>query len=237
MPIYCKQTLPTSNKPWIINVQDISVSFDGYLALKDLSFSIQQGDYVYLLGPNGSGKTTLVRLLCGLQKQTYGAYETKSNHIGYLPQKLMGKTVFPITVEEVIYSGFRKQQFVISKDIKRQIRKWLKKMGIEQLVHKPIGVLSGGQQQRVFLIRALICEPEILILDEPTSALDPKFREVFNVYIDTLHKQGTTIIYVTHDLDNLHQKQKKVMYVDQEIRFYGTIEAYQDFIKEGDRHV
>ena len=237
MKTYCDKTSTILNKPWLIKIKDVSVVFGDYKALKNISFTLDKGEYLYIVGPNGSGKTTLVRLLSGLQTTTSGVYEMNSNSVGYLPQKLNSKKLFPITVKEVIYSGFKKQKFVIEKEAKDKINRWLEKMQIAHLMNKPIGVLSGGQQQRVFLIRSLISEPEVLILDEPTSALDPKFRNYFNHFIDELHLQGTTIIYVTHDLHDVKQPQKKVMFIDQEIKFYGNIHEYYDFIKEGDVHV
>lgn len=237
MQTYYDKTSTTSNKPWVIKVEDVTVTFGDYNALKNISFTLDQGEYLYIVGPNGSGKTTLIRLLTGLQNPTTGVYKIENASVGYLPQKLNSKKAFPITVEEVIYSGLKKQNFVIEKAAQEKISTWLEKMQIAHLINKPIGVLSGGQQQRVFLIRALISEPEVLILDEPTSALDPKFRNYFNHFIDELHKQGTTIIYVTHDLHDVNQPEKKVMFIDQEIKFYGSISEYHDFIKEGEIHV
>jgi len=237
MPTYINKTSTTLNKPYQIEVCNVSVAFEDYTALKNISFTLNKGEYLYIVGPNGSGKTTLIRLLSGLQKATSGLCKINNDKIGYLPQKLNTKKYFPITVEEVIYSGFKKQSFMMKKEAKELIKNWLETMQIAQLMKKPMGVLSGGQQQRVFLIRTLISEPEVLILDEPTSALDPAFRNYFNHFIDELHKQGTTIIYVTHDLHDVNQTDKKVMFIDQEIKFYGSILNYHTFLKEQEVYV
>lgn len=220
-----------------LQVSDVAVKFADYEALKNISFTLDCGDFLYIIGPNGSGKTTLLKVLTGLISPTSGTYTMLVERYGYLPQKLNTKRKFPMTVEEVIYSGFHHQKFRIMDDEKALIQTWLDKMEISSLLKKPIGLLSGGQQQRVFLIRALISEPSILLLDEPTSALDPQFRSYFNALIEQLHKQGTTIIYVTHDLHGVDEVAKKVLYVDQEIKFFGTMKQYHDSIKGEQEHV
>ena len=149
-----------------------------------LNFNFEKGKFYAITGPNGSGKTTLVKTLVGLLKPTNGTIEMNTDNMGYLPQKLNLKNQLPMTVQEVIYSGFKKQRLIPTKTECDLIKAWLLKMEIPELFNKSMNYLSGGQQQRVYLIRALISNPDILILDEPTSALDPSFREKF--YIDHL---------------------------------------------------
>lgn len=234
MQTYLSKTQQTSKKP-LIEFTDASVSFGSLEALKDISFNITKGDFVYIIGPNGSGKTTLVKLLAGLVKPTVGSVKRYDNSCGYLPQLLNTKSNFPITVKEVIYSGFDKQALFISKKDKETINYWLKKMKIPNLKNNLMFNLSGGQQQRVLLIRALINNPELLILDEPTSALDPTFRDYFYKLIKEVHNKGTTILFVTHDLHKPIFDFVKVLEVDQTIKFYGT---YENYIKlRGNEHV
>jgi zinc transport system ATP-binding protein len=142
-----------------------------------------------------------------------------------------------MTVDEVIYSGFKKQHIVPTKEDCAKIDYWLEKMEIGYLSKKSMHFLSGGQQQRVFLIRALISEPDLLILDEPTSALDPSFREKFYHLLYELQRDHqTTIVHVTHDLTDAVKKDCKIMYVDQTIRFYGTYESFHEFEHRGHHH-
>lgn len=222
------KTLKTSNKP-LIEFTDASVSFGTLLALKDISLTIDKNDFLYIIGPNGSGKTTLVKLLAGLVKPTSGFVKRCDQSCGYLPQMINQRHNFPITVKEVIYSGFKKQSLFMNKEDQDKIRNWLKKMNIGHLENKLMFNLSGGQQQRVLLVRALINEPELLILDEPTSALDPEFRDHFYTIIKEVHQKGTTVLFITHDLEKPIFESVKILEIDQTIQFYGT---YENYIKE-----
>lgn len=230
MPTSSHKTSSTLNEHLAIKLSDVNVDFGEYRALKNINLEIKKGMLLYVIGPNGSGKTTFIRLLANLLEPTQGTIERSKDRLGYLPQKLNQNPNFPITVEEVIYSGFEKQSLIISKEDRELIKSWLKKMQIEHLLKEPIIHLSGGQQQRVYLIRALISNPDVIILDEPTSALDQSFRGFFNEFIKSLHHEGKTIIYVTHELHGTLCDCANVLYIDQDIRFFGNLEQY--FAKE-----
>lgn len=222
----------------MISYEQVSVSFGKFIALHDVNFHLNKGDFLHIVGPNGSGKTTLVKLLVGLLKPTSGVIKIEDVQMGYLPQKLNTKVNLPMTVKEVIYSGFKKQRLKPTKDEYKLIQSWLDKMEIPQLLHDSMSYLSGGQQQRVFLIRALISNPEILILDEPTSALDPSFREKFyHLLYDLQQERNMTIIHVTHDLTDAVKEQCLTMYVDQKVKFFGTYKDFQSFEHRGHHHV
>lgn len=221
----------------MIKYQDVAVSFGKFNALHDVNFEIKPGDFLHIVGPNGSGKTTLVKLLVGLLKPTEGVISLKNVTMGYLPQKLNTKANLPMTVREVIYSGFKKQKLIPSSTECELIKFWLEKMEIPQLFNESMMHLSGGQQQRVFLIRALIAEPELLILDEPTSALDPSFREKFyQLLYELQQKKNMTIIHVTHDLTDAVKDDCLTMYVDQTVKFFGTYRDYHEFEHRGHSH-
>lgn len=231
----CSNKTSKTSKRHLIEFNNASVSFGTLEALKDITFSIYKGDFLYIIGPNGSGKTTLVRLLAGLVKPTTGNVKRCDESCGYLPQMVRQRYNFPITVKEVIYSGFKKQSLFINQEDKKKIHYWLEKMNISELENSLMFNLSGGQQQRVLLIRALINNPELLILDEPTSALDPEFRDYFYKLISEVHKNGTTILFITHDLHKPLLDDAKVLEIDQVIKFYGT---YFEYLKErGEKHV
>ncbi len=234
MPTCSCKMLETSNRP-LIEFVNASVTFGTLEALKDINLQIQKNDFLYIIGPNGSGKTTLVKLLAGLVKPSTGCVHRCDKGCGYLPQLFNQKYNFPITVSEVIYSGFKKQSLIMSNRDKQKIRYWLRKMKIEHLENKLMFNLSGGQQQRVLLIRALVNEPELLILDEPTSALDPEFRDHFYELIKEVHEEGTTVLFITHDLHKPIFDSVKVLEIDQVVKYYGT---YEDYIKDrGHNHV
>lgn len=204
------------------------VKYEDLTALKDINLEIYKNDYIYLIGPNGAGKSTLIKVLTGLLKTSEGNVFVGATSIGYMPQILNQKANFPITVNEVIYTGFKKQRLVMSKEDKALIQFWLNKMNIGDIGNKLMSTLSGGQQQRVFLIRTLISNPELLIFDEPTSALDPSFRHHFYDLIGELHAKGVTIIIITHDVNDSLQK-GKIIYLDQTIEYYGSYEDYKNW--------
>lgn len=222
----------------MIKYTHVNVSFGTFDVLKDVNFHINKGDFLHIVGPNGSGKTTLVKTLVRLLKPTTGLIEINTNNMGYLPQKLNLKNQLPMTVQEVIYSGFKKQRLIPTKKECDLIKSWLLKMEIPELFNQSMNYLSGGQQQRVYLIRALISNPEILILDEPTSALDPSFREKFYHLLYNIQQEyQTTIIHVTHDLTDAVKDDCKVMYVDQSIKFLGSYHDFTHFEHRGHHHV
>ena len=221
----------------MIKFEDVSVKFGSFYALKHLNFQIKKGDFMHIVGPNGSGKTTLIKLLVNLLEPSEGNIVRTPCTMGYLPQKAMINKNLPLTVAEVIYSGFPKPKLKPTKDEIALIKEWLKKMEIESLYDASIQYLSGGQQQRVYIIRALISNPCLIILDEPTSALDPSFREKFYHLLKDIHQtRQTTIINVTHDLTDAVSSGDCTLYVDQEVRFCGSYDDFVKFEHEGHHH-
>ena len=221
----------------MIVYNDVNVYFGKFHVLENVNFHLKKGQVLHIVGPNGSGKTTLVKTLVGLLKPSSGTISLSTPHMGYLPQKLNSKLNLPMTVREVIYSGFKKQTLKPSKADCELIKHWLDIMEISHLFDASMAYLSGGQQQRVFIIRALISNPELLILDEPTSALDPSFREKFYLLLDELHKKHQmTTVHVTHDLTDAVKETCLVMYVDQKVRFFGTYAEYHEFEHRGHHH-
>ncbi len=222
----------------MINANNVNVSFEKIAVLKDISFKIEPGEFVHILGPNGSGKTTLIKTILNIVKLDSGSIDVSTDEIGYLPQLINSKKQFPTTVKEVIYSGFNEQYLFPKNEQLQLIKDWLSKMEISDLYNKQIGDISGGQRQRVMLIRAIISKPKLLILDEPTSALDPEFRKVFYNLINQLNQAGMTIINITHDIDlNSISCQHKVIFLDQKIKYLGSYCDYHSTYGDNDSHV
>ena len=215
--------------PQIIAIKNLSFNYSSNEVLSDITFNVHSGDYVGIVGSNGSGKTTLIRIILGLLKPKSGEVRffgndsgrfSDWNKIGYLPQKFAAQNIFfPASVKEIIELGLlSKKSSLNSKAIDRV----LDLLEIREIKDKLIGDLSGGQQQRTFLARALINDPELLILDEPTAALDPEVREKFFVLIGKLNKEANlTVLLVTHDVGTIGKYASKLLYLDKKIIFYG----------------
>jgi len=224
----------------VLSIKNLSFSYDSTEVLSGVSFAIDKGDYVALAGPNGAGKTTLVRVILGLEGKHKGRVEifgkdleafSDWDRIGYLPQQVnVFNPLFPATVKEVVGLGLLSHKSFPKKferSDEATILRTLDLMDIVRLKDKLIGALSGGQQQRVFLSRALVSDPELLILDEPSTALDPQTREHFFELVEKLHKdKGVTLIIITHDTAHIGQYAGKLLYLDKRVVFYG---GFADF--------
>lgn len=217
----------------VINIKNLNISYNSSDPVcKNISFKIEKGDYIGIVGPNGSGKTTLIKTIVGLHQPDSGHIHWQNNQkpkFGYLPQKAMVQDqLFPATVQEIISIGFLIDSKKLSqKEKDKEINHILKKLKINHIRNSKIGALSGGQQQRVLLARAMIHHPEILVLDEPTSALDPAIRNDFYQLLTELNEQeDITILLVSHDIGSISKYSKKILYLDREIIFFGN---YKEF--------
>ncbi len=226
----------------IIEVENLSFSYNSIPVLEEISFSVEKGSFVGLVGPNGSGKTTLIKLILGLATPFNGVIRLFGQKIdafphwarvGYLPQSLtVFNPFFPSTAREIValglLSGKRFPRY-LSKSDERAINGALDLLGIGGFKDARVGELSGGQQQRVLIARALVHEPELLILDEPTAALDPDARDTFFSTLKNLSEAGsTTIILVTHDIGNIGKYANHLLWIDRKLLFYG---GFDDFCR------
>lgn len=184
----------------MLSVQNLSFRYDAYskYILEDISFEVKKGEYVSVVGENGSGKSTLVRLLLGLLKPTTGEVQQKAGSIGYVPQKKINLTHFPLTVFELLDS-YRRVLKVKDRDT---VYSMLEEVGLLGFEKKLAGELSGGQLQKLYIARALINNPELLILDEPSTGIDVKGQREIYTILKRLNEQAKiTIVSVDHNLD------------------------------------
>ena len=219
----------------VLSVKNLSFGYDASQVLSDVSFDVQKGDYIGLAGPNGAGKTTLIKVILGILDGYSGSVGLFGrdmrvfdawNRVGYLPQRVNAfNPLFPATVKEVAGLGLLSRKSFPKRFVKEdgiKIRETLELMGIADLGDRLVGELSGGQQQRVFLARALVPDPELLIMDEPSTALDPVSREGFYDIIKKLNSEkGITSILITHDTAQIGRYANKLLYLDKKIIFYG----------------
>jgi len=220
----------------IIKVRGLDYRTNEQLILSQIDFDIQKGDYVALIGPNGGGKTTLVKILLGLITPSHGTIElfgepkNGANHskkIGYVPQNVsLFDNNFPLSVYETVSLGLaaKKRWFSpLSESDKATIEASLVSASIENIRDKNLSELSGGQRQRVMIARALVSNPQILILDEPSTGVDVASQHKFYQFLKELNTQHhITIIFITHDMGVIADDVTRVLAVNQELIYSGS---------------
>ncbi len=220
----------------LLNCQNLTVRFGSNTVLDGLSFQVEQGDYLSVIGKNGSGKSTLIRCLLRLCPLTGGSITTSEDFrrcdIGYLPQQSGIQKDFPATVEEVVRSGcLGHHKFLpfYTKADKLEAEKNMHRLGICQLRHRSYRTLSGGQQQRVLLARALCATQKLLLLDEPVTGLDPGVSAEFYDIIRELNQQDNiAVIMVSHDIQNGLKDAKHVLYLEENTQYFAPIGAFRE---------
>ncbi len=192
--------------PVVISAKHISFSYGSNQIFKDLNFQIRAGEMVTIVGPNGGGKTTLLELLLGFIEPAAGSLsilgsraQDASSHLGYVPQYAKYDEKFPITVLEVVLIGrIRKFFGFYTQEDKVKAFEAMDRVGIADLAKKSFSELSGGQRQRVMIARALVGDPEVLLLDEPTANIDAFMSQRFYSLVEEIAKEKT-VLFVTHD--------------------------------------
>ena len=218
----------------LIECEDVSFSYENTEVISGLSFSLNEGDYLCIVGENGSGKSTLVKGLLGLKHPSGGKIirhnGLKPNETGYLPQQTPAQKDFPASVYEVVLSGrlnSRGFRPFYSKADKQIASDNIERLGLQELVKKSYRELSGGQQQRVLLARALCASKRLLLLDEPVTGLDPIITEEMYRLIDDLNKnEKITIIMVSHDIASSVRYASHILHLNSEQTFFGSVKKY-----------
>ncbi len=220
----------------LIRCENISVAYEGQTVVHDLSFQINPGDYLCIVGENGSGKSTLVKTLLGLKSPSKGRIVLgdglKQTEIGYLPQQNDAQKDFPASVFEVVLSGRLNSRgirpFYTAED-KRLAREKIHLLGIESLEKSCFRELSGGQKQRVLLARALCATKKMLLLDEPVTGLDPLVTAEFYQLIKEVNRSsGIAVVMVSHDIKSAVRDASHILHLQETALFYGTVEAYKN---------
>ncbi len=230
---------PVTEKESLIEIEDVCYDYGYGNVLKDVSFPINSGDFLAIIGPNGSGKTTLLKIILGLLKPIKGKVRimgkpvgefSEWQKIGYVPQKATHiDSFFPASVREVVAMGILSSQRLpwFAKGEDDSILKALQQVEMEKYLNRRIGSLSAGQQQRVFIARAIANQPKILILDEPTTGVDARTQGHF---YDMLHhlnqKEEITIVLVTHEIGIMNRHINQVACLNQKLTYHGTHEEF-----------
>jgi len=231
----------------IIEIKHLSYRYEKESVLEDINITIPDGSFLAIVGPNGSGKSTLLKLVLGLLKLQrgdillFGQEISKFRDwqkIGYVSQKANSfNTGFPATVFEVVSSGLTKKLGLFTffkKEHKEKVIEALEAVGMAEFSQRNIGELSGGQQQRVFIARALVSEPNLLILDEPTVGVDAENVHSFYEMLGDLNtSRGITLLLVTHDIGTISDKVTHVACLNKHLHFHGDTEEFEQVSSKG----
>lgn len=227
-------------------MDDLSFHYGEKNVLEHVTMEVKQGSFLGLVGPNGSGKSTLIKCILGLLKPQQGSVSLfgekvqkfhQWDKVGYVSQKANSfNTAFPATAFEVVSMGlFGKVglfRFLKSSD-KEKVWSALKAVNMKDFASRNIGELSGGQQQRIFIARALVSEPELLILDEPTVGVDVESSESFYKMLKDLHREKKmTLVLVTHDVGVMTNYVTDVACLNKQIHFHGNTKEFEESSSE-----
>lgn len=213
----------TTNKP-LIDIQNLTVGYEDQFVLENINMTIEDHDFIGVIGPNGGGKTTLIKTILGLKKNWSGSIvsHVKASKIGYLPQFNPFDKQFPITVEQVVLSGLSGKKGLFkryTKDDRNHAECLMVKAGVIDYKSKSIGTLSGGQMQRTLLCRALINKPKLLILDEPSTFVDSKFEGELFDWLKELNND-MAILMVSHDIGTVSAHIKTIACVNKNLHYH-----------------
>lgn len=217
----------------LVTCENLSVQYDSQTALKDVNFTVEQGDYVCVVGENGTGKSTLMKVILGLLRPSAGTIRydgIRPAQIGYLPQQTVVQRDFPASVREVVLSGRLNRKGLLpfySAEDRRAAQLNMQRLDIAALAGKSYRELSGGQQQRVLLARALCATDKLLVLDEPVTGLDPVVTGGLYALIRSLNRDaGITVLMVSHDIHAAVQNANKILHLDVEVQYFGPTDGY-----------
>ena len=202
-----------------IAFEGATLGYGKHVVLRDLSFEIEAGDYLGLVGPNGAGKTTVLRALLGIHKPLAGSVRRAAEvRFGYVPQRDQLNLSYPLSVRDVVRMGRPPRPPFSGAAARRADQeaadRALAQVGLTALADRRLGNLSGGEKQRMLLARALVAEPNVLVLDEPTNGMDlGATTQILTLVRDLRHQQRLTVIFVSHALNEVANAVERIALV------------------------
>lgn len=230
-------TTTTGPTPPIVALDDVDFGYTSTPVVEDVSLDVHPGEYVAIVGPNGSGKSTLMKLVLGLLRPDDGvarlfeepAHEFEDGtRVGYVAQHASASKDMPITVREVVkmgripHVGFN---FLSSEDWEI-VDNALETVGMAEFADRRVTELSGGQRQRAFIARALASQAELLVLDEPTVGVDAESVDAFYDLLESLNRDGITILLIEHDLRAVTEHAERIVCLNREVHFDGPTSEF-----------
>ncbi len=214
--------------------RDVALGYDGKIYTDKVSFKVDEGDFLCVVGENGAGKSTLIKAILKLVAPIKGEIVmgdgVRAEKIGYLPQQTAVQRDFPASVREIVMSGCLNRcgfRPFYNKEEKALAESNMQRLGIEKLATRCYRELSGGQQQRVLLARALCAAKKMILLDEPAAGLDPvAIQEMYSLIGELNEKDGLTVVMVSHDISAAVKYAKNILHLGSRQMFFGTAEEY-----------
>ncbi len=222
----------------VVELEGVTFAYGEQAAVRDVSITINEGDFLGLVGPNGSGKTTLLHLMLGLLRPDSGSVRLfgepvesfdDGRRIGYVSQKSTDRgSTMPVTVREAVTMGrfAHAGRGRLSKEDRRIIDDAIRQVGIAGLETRRLNQLSGGQRQRAYIARALASEADLLALDEPTVGVDAESRDEFYRLLDSLNRRGITVILIEHDIGVVTDRANRIACLNVELFHHGDTESF-----------
>ncbi|TGD21498.1 ATP-binding cassette domain-containing protein [Companilactobacillus suantsaicola] len=221
----------------MIQAKNLAKRFGNQLVFQNVNFTINDGDFLSLIGPNGSGKTTLVKIIMGLEKKSGGELLVDYKQvIGYVPQFRNIDIDYPLNIEQFVRLNLK---FTLSRKKRRQdnelIKTILEKTGLSKLKDRPLGLASGGEKQKAYLAQALLNEPKVLILDESTASLDVEVKmQLMDLVKELNEKENLTVIFITHDYDLTKKYTHRALFFkDQTLKEVDVSDVSEDMFDMG----
>jgi zinc transport system ATP-binding protein len=235
----------------ILSVQNLSFHYDNLPNIfEDVSFEIQKGEFIGLIGSNGSGKTTLIKTILGILKpvsgnvqifgQSFADFNTNSKNwakVGHIPQTASQPKDFPITVKELLEISVIKSKQLLPNSVSNStlVNIVLDKLKITHLQNSELGELSGGQRQKVYIARAIINNPQLIFLDEPTTGIDQLSETDFYELIAALRNEfGTAVVMISHDIGSISSRVDRIFCLDKTLEI---IDNPKDYVHSQHIHV
>jgi len=223
----------------ILTFNNVNFRYSSSQTLQDVSFSIEEGDFISIIGPNGGGKTTLAKLMLGLLTpqtgiiRVYDQPPVQSRFLfGYVPQYSLFDPRFPVSVKEVVLMGkITNTKYFFSKQDHNDAVEVIEKAGLSSVMNNTFSELSGGQRQRVLIARALISKPRILLMDEPTASIDSTVEHKMSGLLAQL-KKNLTVILITHDMGFVSHMVTKVICVNRKVNLHPTASITKEHLEQ-----